>query len=58
MIFTSYFRLLRDPIVGFGLSHMQYKLANVIEEIFDVIVGGSHELPILTNVDFGHKLHF
>lgn len=46
-------------VVGRGYKYddsMQEKLASVIEEVFDVIVGRSHEeeLPILMNVDFGH----
>lgn len=45
-------------VVGRGYKYdaaMQNELANVIEEVFQFIVGrGRDELPILMNVDFGH----
>ncbi|KAF3402029.1 putative carboxypeptidase [Penicillium rolfsii] len=54
---------IRGLVVGRGYkydAHMQDELANVIEEVFDVIVGRSREeqLPILMNVDFGHTSPF
>ncbi|PWY62401.1 peptidase S66, LD-carboxypeptidase A [Aspergillus eucalypticola CBS 122712] len=53
----------RGLVIGRGYkydTHMQDELASVIEEVFDIIVGRSHEeqLPILMNVDFGHTSPF
>ncbi|KAJ5881502.1 peptidase S66 LD-carboxypeptidase A [Penicillium soppii] len=50
---------IRGLIIGRGYKYdtsMQDELANVINEVFNVVVGRSLEeqLPILMNVDFGH----
>ncbi|GLA69659.1 hypothetical protein AtubIFM55763_010176 [Aspergillus tubingensis] len=54
---------IRGLVVGRGYkynTHMQEELANVILEVFEVIVGRNPEeqLPILINVDFGHTSPF
>ncbi|RAH54335.1 LD-carboxypeptidase [Aspergillus piperis CBS 112811] len=54
---------IRGLVVGRGYKYntdMQTELANVILEVFEVIVGRvrEEELPILMNVDFGHTSPF